>query len=143
MRSNGHPVSHSGQIANGTAQGHLKHRTSGSKPRPLTVDEALPYSPFASVVPFHSGKLPPTHRSNTDTPRSLLIVPSSGIIPLPKIGLRVSSSVFATPAERSTARQGLESLNEKAALPRGTSQELEKTLLDLKHILQPETLTEL
>jgi len=69
--------------------------------------------------------------------------PSSGIIPLPKIGLRASTSLFTTPAERTAARQGLDSLNEKAALPRGTSQQLEKTLLDLKNMLQPETLTEL
>jgi cohesin loading factor subunit SCC2 len=66
-----------------------------------------------------------------------------GIIPLPTIGLRASTSIFATPADRNAARQGLELLNEKAALPPGSSQTLEKALGDLKHVLQPETLTEL
>ena len=34
--------------------------------RPPTVDEALPYSPFTSVVPFSPGRLPAFTTHNTD-----------------------------------------------------------------------------
>jgi hypothetical protein len=46
---NGYAIIKSG-MANGKLNGSNYTNT-----RPLTVDEALPYSPFSSVVPFNSG----------------------------------------------------------------------------------------
>lgn len=47
-----------GYYHNGTANGFngASNRNGlGAPPRIMTVDEALPYSPFSSVVPFNSG----------------------------------------------------------------------------------------
>jgi len=51
MESNRYNVQNGSAISNGTS----KAKTGGTRPRPPTVDEALPYSPFSSVVPFNSG----------------------------------------------------------------------------------------
>lgn len=83
------------------------------------MDEALPFSPFSSVVPFNSD-----------------------IIPIPSIGLRSSASLFSTPAERDEARQGLESLNREAVNTHQTSQRLQQTLEDLKQLLQPDNVAQ-
>ncbi|QSZ28730.1 hypothetical protein DSL72_003232 [Monilinia vaccinii-corymbosi] len=85
------------------------------RPRPFTVDEALPYSPFSSVVPFNSD-----------------------IIPLPTIGLGSSSSLFSNASERQQGRESLESLNADATNPYQTSQRLQRTLKDLEALLNPE-----
>lgn len=111
-----------GYYHNGTANGFngASNRNGlGAPPRIMTVDEALPYSPFSSVVPFNS----------------------ADIIPLPKIGLRSSASIFATPEERAEGRRGLETLNREAQDPYNTSQRLQKSLNDLKELLRPEGIT--
>ncbi|KAH7355114.1 hypothetical protein BKA65DRAFT_234187 [Rhexocercosporidium sp. MPI-PUGE-AT-0058] len=82
--------------------------------RVLTVDEALPYSPFSSVVPFNSD-----------------------IIPSPSIGLRSSTSLFQTSTDRDEGRRVLETLNRDAQDPSNTSERLQKSLNDLKELLKP------
>ncbi|KAJ5042311.1 uncharacterized protein L3040_004863 [Drepanopeziza brunnea f. sp. 'multigermtubi'] len=82
--------------------------------RVLTVDEALPYSPFSSVVPFNSD-----------------------IIPVPSIGLRSSTSIYSSQTEREEGRQVLESLNRDAQQSHNTSQRLQKSLIELKELLKP------
>lgn len=64
MQGNGYQASGHGAFANGMNQ---PYETNGLGPRPLTVDEALPYSPFASVVPFNSGKFFPASRREPST----------------------------------------------------------------------------
>ncbi|RDW80553.1 hypothetical protein BP5796_05251 [Coleophoma crateriformis] len=117
MASNGYSA-HNGAMNDAgyssAVNGHLESRS-----RPLTVDEALVYSPFSSIVPFNSD-----------------------IIPVPSIGLRSSASLFPTTEDRNAARQGLDSLNVEAANPKSTSQRLQNTLTKLQHLLQPEGLTQ-
>jgi cohesin loading factor subunit SCC2 len=53
MESNGYAVR--GAMVNGSKGGPKMNGSAHTNARPLTVDEALPYSPFSSVVPFNSG----------------------------------------------------------------------------------------
>ncbi|KAH8596059.1 AT hook domain-containing protein [Bisporella sp. PMI_857] len=113
MESNKY-AAQNGSASNGAA----KAKTEPAKRRmPPTVDQALPYSPFSSVIPF-----------NPD------------IIPVPTVGLRSSTSLFLNADERDEARQDLESLNRETTNQSQTSQRLEQTLQDLKHLLQPQNL---
>ncbi|KAF7903621.1 uncharacterized protein EAF01_006670 [Botrytis porri] len=100
---------------NGSTGASSSSETRQMRPRPFTVDEALPYSPFSSVVPFNSD-----------------------IIPLPTIGLGSSSSLFSNAAETQQGRESLESLNAEATNPYQTSQRLQRTLKDLEQLLKPE-----
>ncbi|TVY73190.1 Protein rad9 [Lachnellula suecica] len=113
MATNGYPA-HNGTLngSNGTSAMNGARYTI---PRVLTVDEALPLTPFTSIVPFNSD-----------------------IVPLPSVGLRSSVSLFPTQSEREIGRQGLESLNREAANPQNTSQRLQRTLDELKELLKPE-----
>ena len=61
MNGNEYPAQHVGLGANGAAKIHSAPRSSKLGSRPLTVDEAFPYSPFASVAPFNSGILTALH----------------------------------------------------------------------------------
>lgn len=92
---------------------------SNSNPRntPYTVDEALPFSPLSSIVPF-----------------------DSGIIALPTIGTRNSKSIYTSTAERDAAYQDLATLNNLAA--DAQSHILQRTLRDLKVLLRPEETTQ-
>ncbi|CCD53834.1 similar to sister chromatid cohesion protein Mis4 [Botrytis cinerea T4] len=100
---------------NGTNGASSTSETRQMRPRPFTVDEALPYSPFSSVVPFNSD-----------------------IIPLPTIGLGSSSSLFSNAAETQQGRESLGSLNAEATNPYQTSQRLQRTLKNLEQLLKPE-----
>jgi len=53
METNGYPYHHGS--TNGTNGAFYGNSSGIVVPRILTVDEALPYSPFSSVVPFNSG----------------------------------------------------------------------------------------
>ncbi|RFU29854.1 hypothetical protein B7463_g6474, partial [Scytalidium lignicola] len=86
--------------------------------KPYTVAEAIPYSPFSSIVPFNSD-----------------------IIPMPHIGLRSSTSIFANEAEKQAARQSLDSLNREATNGQHTSQRLQQTLEQLQNLLKPDGLS--
>ncbi|KUJ06987.1 uncharacterized protein LY89DRAFT_661156 [Mollisia scopiformis] len=116
METNGYP-NQNGTIyrPNGMNGASPMHANRQTRPRVLTVDEALPYSPFSSVVPFNSD-----------------------IVPVPSIGLRSSPSIFSTQEERDTARHGLDSLNREARVPNNTSDRLQRSLNDLKDLLKPE-----
>ncbi|TAQ91638.1 hypothetical protein B7494_g95 [Chlorociboria aeruginascens] len=107
-------------IQNSTAKGTNGSVNGGvpARAQPLTLDEALPYSPLSSVVPFNSD-----------------------IIPLPTVGIRSSVPLFPNDSERILGRQGLESLNREASNPYQTSQRLQQTLYDLKQLLRPEELS--
>jgi cohesin loading factor subunit SCC2 len=132
MDANRYAIQHGApNRSNGSSAQNVSKRT---RTKPPTVDEALPFSPFSSVVPFNSG----AHTSpQLALYFNLLIVLTPDIIPVPSIGLRSSASLFSTPAERDEARQGLEDLNREAANPHQTSQRLQQTLEDLKQLLQP------
>jgi cohesin loading factor subunit SCC2 len=108
--------------------------------RPPTVDEALPFSPFSSIVPFNSGTNPflPIHWRISQLAKQS----ASDIIPLPTIGLRSSVSLFSSATEREDARQGLESLNREVTDPHDTSQRLQQTLQDLQQLLQPDNVAQ-
>ncbi|KAI9649885.1 Sister chromatid cohesion protein 2 [Ciborinia camelliae] len=114
--SNGYSY-HNGHNGSNGASSFIESRQ--MRPRPFTVDEALPYSPFSSVVPFNSD-----------------------IIPLPTIGLGSSASLFPNDVEREQGRESLESLNADARNPYQTSQRLQRTLKDLEKLLKPEDHTE-
>ena len=138
MDANGYAIQHG--AANRSNGSSAQNRPRRNRTRPPTVDEALPFSPFSSVVPFNSGAyshlLQPSYNFN------LLNIRSSDIIPIPSIGLRSSASLFSTPAERDEARQGLESLNREAVNTHQTSQRLQQTLEDLKQLLQPDNVAQ-
>ncbi|PBP25600.1 AT hook domain-containing protein [Diplocarpon rosae] len=105
---------HHSSAANGVNGAFSLDGTRRGGPRVLTVEEALPYSPFSSVVPFNSD-----------------------IIPLPSVGLRSSTSIYSSPSEREEGRLFLESLNRDAQDHNSTSQRLQKSLNDLKALLHP------
>lgn len=104
------------------------------------MDEALPYSPFSSVVPFNSGTL---HSPSPILSRTLTLTNSLvDIIPLPKIGL-CSTPIFSTPEEHERGRLDLESLNYEAQDPHSTSGRWQKSLNNIKELLKPEGIAQL
>ncbi|CAG8973753.1 hypothetical protein HYALB_00007703 [Hymenoscyphus albidus] len=123
--NHGNPASHGNNgTPNGSFSGAVEmnasaQRYSTGRVKVLTVDEALPLTPITSVVPFNSD-----------------------IVPMPKVGLRSSVSIYSTPAERARGRDVLESLNREAADPRNTSRRLQQSLEDLKGLLKPDGLTQ-
>ncbi|KAF2816258.1 uncharacterized protein BDZ99DRAFT_514855 [Mytilinidion resinicola] len=100
--------------------GHRQTANGSSLPfRPPTVDQALQHSPLTSIVPF-----------------------SPETIPFPSASPPSSSAVFAHPDQRASARRVLDSLNSEATSQPGTSVRLQKTLRDLKQLLDASKLTE-
>lgn len=97
----------------------------------------------------HSTQVSTTQSQQILHPPSTLIVntpaklPSPGIIPLPTIGLRASTPLFATVEEQLASRKDLELLNQDARSPTRTSERLESTLRELQQLLKPDRLTEL
>lgn len=136
MESNNHPILNG--RTNGSNGHHTVNGTRRTRSRPPTVEEALPYSPFSSVAPFNSGTIRQPSSTN-----NLLISSRIDIIPLPRTGLRSSTSLFSTATERDEARRGLDGLNYDASDPYKTSQRLQQTLQDLKQLLQPEKISQL
>lgn len=127
-----------GYYYNGSASDGPSRNGSGLiVPKIMTVEEALPYSPFSSVVPFNSGTISILYLYSA--PANI----KADIIPLPSIGLRSSASLYANPQEREEGRQGLESLNSEIKKSRSTSQKLETSLNELKELLRPEGITRL
>lgn len=126
MATSGYPTQNG--AVNGSHKTTAVNGTRRTRSRPFTVEEAVPYSGFSSVVPFNSSActaIPSTW--------SILLTRIADIIPLPKIGARSSVSLFSTPADRAAGRQGLDRLNrEVEANPhnasQGFNQELESVL---------------
>lgn len=132
--------------------------------RAPTVDEALPYSPLSSIVPFASGQSSPSHiksqpqvapeyaeRSrrngrNAFTRRFVLaptFLADSEILDLLPYPLATANTanVFDNEDERIESRPELLSLEEEY-IKEPTSVKLEKTLLHLQQLLSSENLIE-
>ncbi|KAI1007106.1 hypothetical protein K3495_g1119 [Podosphaera aphanis] len=87
-------------------------------PRILSVEEAIPYSPFTSIIPF-----------------------DPDLIPLPTIGLGSSVSIFCGSNEREKTRYGLECLNQETANLGHLTENIQRNLNHLKELLHPSGLT--
>lgn len=133
MAANGYPSQNGVGGTNGV---HTPNGTRQNVGRVLSVDDALPYSPFSSVVPFNSGM-------NDHTYRRLILIKDLDIIPSPSIGLHSSVSIYANEEERKKGRRDLDMLNREAKMQPTTSQKLQKTLNELKDLLKPESLPQL
>ncbi|KAI4727611.1 hypothetical protein E4T49_04666 [Aureobasidium sp. EXF-10728] len=84
-----------------------------------TVGEALPYSPFASILPFTLDAIPPP-----------LAFPS------------VPAQVFSSEEQKLSAHGMLERLDAQANNAERASEQLNKTLESVQHLLNPDTLTQ-
>lgn len=101
--------------------------------RPLTLQEALPYSPFTSVVPFESGRLAAIIRPDPSTKADQTI----DIIPTPDLGAGPSSSNLSD----LVPRHDYENLNKEAANLSSTSRRVEQTVEHFQNLLAPGRLT--
>lgn len=99
--------------------GNWHHANGGGLPyrRPPTVDEALPYSPFTSIIPF-----------------------SPDIIPFPTAEPPTPPSTL-TPTQRSDAKKAVSILNDEIR-GQSTAQHLQDTLHQLRGLLHPDKLPE-
>ncbi|KAF2458908.1 hypothetical protein BDY21DRAFT_339237 [Lineolata rhizophorae] len=95
--------------SNGNSSGHT---------RAPTVDEALPYSPLTSIIPF-----------NPD------------VVPFPSAVPPMTTTVFSNNEDRRVGQRALDSLNKEAGHGGSTSAKLQKTLHDLQSLLHSEPLT--
>ncbi|KAF2188090.1 hypothetical protein K469DRAFT_737494 [Zopfia rhizophila CBS 207.26] len=103
-----------------SARNHANWHTAngGALPfRPPTVDDALPYSPFSSIVPF-----------------------SPDIIPFPSAEPPTPPPISSS--EQDDARTAVELLNVEINGSHSTSQYLQKTLEDLRGLLDPNELSQ-
>ncbi|KAL9615010.1 MAG: hypothetical protein Q9167_000542 [Letrouitia subvulpina] len=89
------------------------------RPRLLTVDEALQFSPFSSIVPF-----------------------SPDIIPLPNVNLSCSIPTFPAPANKAASRQPLELLERDFAQSQGRSTFAQSSLNQVQSFLDQTEITE-
>ncbi|KAI9797426.1 MAG: Sister chromatid cohesion protein 2 [Piccolia ochrophora] len=107
--------------AQGTRSSHPSRPSNGpsqQRVRPLTVDEALQYSPLSSIVPF--GPDP---------------------IPLPTVGCQGTTSIFLTPEDRKTSRRTLRELDHEMSRQGPSSYLIQKAMQDIQSLLDPEELT--
>ncbi|KAH7130471.1 sister chromatid cohesion protein-like protein Mis4 [Dendryphion nanum] len=103
----------------GYNNGHWHTANGGGLPlRPPTVDEALPYSPFTSLMPF-SPEIIPYPSAEPPTPPSTL-----------------------TDEQRNAGKRVMDTLNEEAKAPPGTSSTLRTTMMELRSLLDPNDLPE-
>ncbi|KAF2788722.1 hypothetical protein K505DRAFT_378703 [Melanomma pulvis-pyrius CBS 109.77] len=86
--------------------------------RPPTVDEALPYSPFTSVVPF-----------------------SPDIIPFPSTEPPTPPTTL-TPEQQTAAKKAVGILNDEIRGTSSTAEHLQHTLLQLQDLLNPSELSQ-
>lgn len=107
-----------------------------SRPRLLTVDQALQFSPLSSIVPFSPGKYHPSCNDSANPDGR-----SSDVIPAPNSNLPGPTSVFSSPTERQTARQPLEDLNQELSRNQGRSSAATRAEHDLKALLDSDTIT--
>ncbi|KAF2855692.1 sister chromatid cohesion protein-like protein Mis4 [Plenodomus tracheiphilus IPT5] len=102
-----------------TQNGSWHHANGGGLPyrRPPTADEALPYSPFTSIIPF-----------------------SPDIIPFPSAEPPTPPSTL-TPSQRSDAKKAVSILNDEIR-GQSTAQHLHDTLQQLRDLLHRDNLPE-
>ncbi|KAF2754454.1 hypothetical protein EJ05DRAFT_142040 [Pseudovirgaria hyperparasitica] len=81
--------------------------------RPPTVEEALPYTPLSSITPF-----------------------SPDVIAYPSAVPSSRTSIFTSQSERQAANRSLEAWDNEIDAHGNTSEKLQKTLSDLKRLLQ-------
>lgn len=103
--------------------------------RPFTLQEALPYSPFTSVIPFESGMCQPEDPFNQILSSNHL----TDIIPTPNLGAGPSSSRLAD----LVPRHDFDNLNRDAANPSNTSRRLEQSLEHVQNLLNPSRIAQL
>lgn len=78
------------------AQTPVSHQSDKPKIRPLTVDEALQFSPLASIIPF-----------------------DAGMIPLVSAEVKVSENAFVSKEQQAAGVQQLKALDDEAARSNG------------------------
>ena len=83
------------------------------KIRPLNVDEALQFSPLASIIPF-----------------------DASVIPLLEADVRVSESAFSSEEQQARAENQLQALNEEVSRSNGESLESNGTLRGMLELLK-------
>ncbi|KAF2201733.1 hypothetical protein GQ43DRAFT_393566 [Delitschia confertaspora ATCC 74209] len=83
--------------------------------RPPTFDEALPFSPFTSIIPF-----------------------SSGIVPFPSAEPPNEPTIFTTAVDQQTARSTVERFNTEMRNP----QKLQRIMQDMRALLDPDEITQ-
>lgn len=105
--------------------------------RPFTLQEALPFSPFTSVMPFESGRCIAVSslKEYATRPTDRCV----DIIPTPELGAGPSSSNLA----QHVPQNDFVNLNQEAANPSSTSRRLEQTLDHLQNLLSPARLTQM
>ncbi|TPX15015.1 uncharacterized protein E0L32_004845 [Thyridium curvatum] len=102
-------------LPNGQASSAGSRAQSQKFSRPFTLQEALPYSPFTSIIPFESD-----------------------IIPTPAIG----SALPAHDISDAVPRQDYDALNQEAEASSTTSKKLEQSLEQVQQLLHPNKLTQ-
>ncbi|KAF2771455.1 ARM repeat-containing protein [Teratosphaeria nubilosa] len=110
------------QAANGHApetNGQPGPSTGSTELRAPTVSQALPYTPFSSIVPF-----------------------SPDVIPPPVVQPPIPSTYFGSTPEVQQTRQMLERLNEGATNAETASRRCQQTLADVQRLLEPNSLTQ-
>ncbi|KAI6247378.1 hypothetical protein HI914_03907 [Erysiphe necator] len=118
MSSNGHAPDGPDRAIILSGPSNSKDEDITKECRILTVEQAIPYSPFSSIVPF-----------------------DSDIIPMPSIGLRSSNSIFKGSYPLEESRYGLENLNREAADPINSSGNLQRCLSYVGELLHPAGIT--
>jgi cohesin loading factor subunit SCC2 len=104
--------------------------------RPFTIEEALPYTPFTSIVPINSGMV--------SCPLTLVFLSGLAngfgidIIPTPNLG----SASPATALTDTVATSDFETLNAELRSGQPASKRLEHALASLHNLLDPKRLPE-
>ena len=116
----GHDDIKNNEIRNGAVRSHPSSHFQSHSPRPrlLTVDEALQYSPFASIIPF-----------------------DPQIIPVPSVAHTNSASLLNTSSIGEKARQQLSRIDAELQRHKGNSALAIEAFRDLKPLLDKEGLT--
>ena len=115
--------------------------------RPPTVDEALPYSPFTSVVPFSPGQSP-AFTCRLSPLRSLIYCgptdcQRTDVFPFPLAEPPTPPTTLSAD-QQAAARKAVGILNEEIKGPTSTAQHLENTLRELRTLLgNPHEMTQL
>lgn len=107
-----------------------------TQPGLLSVDEALQFSPFSSIVPFG-----PSERYYFSSEIQRLIF--SDLIPIPNSNIPGSQPPFSTSKEHRISRQPLAYLDEELSRTQGQSSIAQRSKNDLKAYLNPDVITKL
>jgi cohesin loading factor subunit SCC2 len=137
------------RLANGDAQSSRSSSDQQAFLRPFTLTEALPYTPFTSVVTFDSGE----HGHPRFVPRRTLQVGAKSfgeanlflqnqhadVIPIPSLG----AGLPAPSVLDLVSTKDFDALNKEAVNAPTGSQRLEHGLTTIQHLLDPQRITQL